>query len=349
MSARRGIKGVIFGLVVSFAAFAAPPPLNANRAKVVDFFAENVYGVRPELSGFRKTCTVKDRGVDETLKARRFDVTLNTMTPCGETNFTALALVPVAADGKRVPCFVYVSFEDPEAILARKPDVKHWRWPVRDILAAGFATVSFDYQAVFPDRTQDVKRWGRSKDRAPNGWGAISAWALAASRVLDWIEATPGIDATKVAVVGHSRLGKTALWTGATDTRFAYTVINCSGCLGARATTLNLRGETLAQITGQFPHWFAPNCAAKFAGKDAELPFDQHWLIAALAPRLVTVGSAEEDHWACPSAEHAGLDLARPAWGEERGRCHYHIRPGEHDIKPVDWADYMDFARRHGW
>lgn len=141
-----------------------------------------------------------------------------------------------------------------------------------------------------------------------------------------------------------------ALWCGATDTRFAYTVINDSGCMGSRPSTCNLPGgETIEVITSRFPHWFAPNCGARFSGKDAEMPFDQHSLIAALAPRLVAVGSAEDDFWACPSGEHAGLDLARPAWGAHRDRCHYHIRPGGHDINVTDWTAYMDFAARHGW
>ena len=342
------------GLFASVVSFAATPPLNTNRAEVLDYFAENVYGVRPDFSDFKKTCSVADRGVDTRLKAHRYDVTLNTMTPFGETNFTAVALVPASAAGGRVPCFVYISFHDPAAMIQSDPpsSVHPYRWPAREIVGQGFATVAFDYQTVFPDETAAVKRWGASKDREPDGWGAISTWALAASRVMDWLEAFEGVDASKVAVIGLSRLGKTALWAGATDTRFAYVISNESGCLGARASTRRLdspRAETIAVITGSFPHWFAPNCGRKFAGKDYDLPFDQHWLIATVAPRMMAVGSAEDDHWACPSAEHAGLDLARPAWGKCADRCHYFIRPGGHDIGIVDWSDYMSFAKRKGW
>ena len=221
-----------------------------------------------------------------------------------------------------------------------------------EIVEQGFATVAFDSRAVFPDETAAITRWGASKDRKPDAWGAISAWALAASRVMDWLETFEGVDASKVAVIGLSRLGKTAIWAGATDTRFAYVVSNESGCLGARASTRLLdspHAETIAQITGSYPHWFAPNCNRKFAGKDCDLQFDQHWLIATVAPRLMAVGSAEDDPWTCPSGEHAGLDLARPAWGKYADRCHYFIRPGGHDICSVDWADYMSFARRKGW
>lgn len=325
------------------------PKQPEGRAATIAIFEENVYGRRPDLSSFEKRSQVVDRECQTGMRAIRRDVTLNTLTPWGETNFTAVALIPSDASRGRVPCFVYISFESPDAILEQKQGVKHYRWPVNEILEAGFATVAFDYQDVFPDRMKAVVDWGASSARPGDSWGAISTWALAASRVMDWIETVGEIDSQKVAVVGHSRLGKTALWTGATDERFAYAVINDSGCLGARASSFNLNGETIERITRVFPHWFAPNCAARLAGKDKELPFDQHWLIATLAPRLVAVGSAEDDHWACPSGEHAGLDLARPAWGKRRDRCHYHIRPGGHDITPVDWQDYMSFARKCGW
>ena len=340
-------------LVACFAlvgiAWGETPKLPGDRVATIAFFEENVYGRKPDLSSFEKRSQVVDRGCWTGTRAIRRDVTLNTLTPWGETNFTAVALIPKDVSRGRVPCFVYISFEDPDAILAQRQGIRHYRWPVNVILEAGFATVAFDYQDAFPDRAKSVADWGASSVRPGNSWGAISTWALAASRVMDWVETVGEIDSGKVAVVGHSRLGKTALWVGATDERFTYVVANDSGCLGARASSFNLNGETIEQITRAFPHWFAPNCAVRFAGKDKELPFDQHWLIATLAPRLVAVGSAEDDHWACPSGEHAGLDLARPAWGKGQDRCHYHIRPGGHDITPVDWQDYMSFARKCGW
>ena len=174
-------------LIVYFILFAAAvssavtPSFNTNRMEVLDFFAENVYGVRPALSDFKKTYSVSDLGVDTRLKAHRYDVTLNTMTPWGETNFTAVALVPASAAGRRVPCFVYISFHDPAAMIQPDPStsVHPYRWPAAEIVEQGFATVAFDYQVVFPDGTEVVRRWGASKDRKPDGWGAISAWALA--------------------------------------------------------------------------------------------------------------------------------------------------------------------------
>lgn len=340
---------LLVGLVPLAGARGGIPALETNRVKTIALFEENIYGRRPDFTSFVKTCKVVGRECNAELNAVRLDVAMNVMTPLGETNFTAVALIPEISARRRVPCFVYVSFDDPDAILRQRSDVKCHRWPVSRILNAGFATVAFDYQGVFPDRTKDIAAWGASTERTGDSWGAISAWALAASRVMDWIETVDEIDSAKVAIIGHSRLGKTALWAGVTDRRFAYTVVNDSGCLGARVSACNLCGETIEQITRVFPHWFAPNCAARFAGRDGGLPFDQHWLIAAVAPRIVSVGSAEDDHWACPSGEHAGLDLARPAWGKEQDKCHYHIRPGGHDITAVDWQDYMSFAKKFGW
>ena len=336
---------------------AGTPPLKTNRAEVMKFFAENVYGVDPDMTGFKKTCGVVDKGLDAKLNAYRRDVTLNVRTPIGERTFTTMLLLPAAKKDAKVPCFVYISFGRPEEKLGlpvtfkgekRAWPVEPWRWPVQEILSNGYATASFYYCDAFPDETKEIKDFGRNPARPKNGCGAINVWAMAASRVMDYLETAPGIDAQKVAVVGLSRLGKTALWAGAKDTRFAYTVVNGSGCLGARATTRNVQGEPISMITGNFPHWFAPNCR-QFVNKDADLPFDQHWLIAMIAPRLVAIGSAEDDSWACPSGEHAAFDLARPAWGKDRNRAHYHIRYGGHNLLVEDWIDYMGFAQRHHW
>ena len=314
------------------------PPLNRNRAEVMRFYEENVYGVRPDLKDFVKRAKVVAEEKAEALNATKKVWEINTMTPLGEKTFRAYGYFP-KREG-RAPVFVYLHFNDPEQ--------EHARWPVKMILERGYATVSFCYNDVVKD---DAKVFD-GIERKPDSWGAISAWALAASRVVDVLVEEPAADAEKIAVVGLSRLGKTALWAGATDTRIAYTVSNCSGCLGARLTTRNVRGETIDQITGKFPHWFALTCRAQFAGKDASLPFDQHWLLGTIADRLLAVGSAEDDWWACPSGEMAAWELSRGQWDarqHKQNRTHYHFRRGGHDILPEDWADYMDFAASHDW
>lgn len=320
--------------------------LNRNRDEVLRIFEENVYGVRPDLEGFvpRAKVVSEERMPGGGMLRRK--IAINTPTPLGETTFTATAYFPEG--GAKVPVFVMPSFNEKnpgEFENAWRGEMS--RWPVNEIVARGCATVAFNYNDVLTDDAHVFD----GVNRSPNGWGAISTWALAASRVMDWLCEEPLADAARVGVVGHSRLGKTALWAGVNDTRFAMVCPNCSGMFGARMTTRNLGGETIGQITQVFPHWFAPQCRERWLGKDWELPFDQHWLLAAVAPRLLAVGSAENDWWACPSAELCSWECSRPAFIELNARDNttYHFRHGDHDITPEDWKEYLDFAQKHGW
>ena len=180
---------------------------------------------------------------------------------------------------------------------------------------------------------------------------------------MDWIETEPRIDARHVMVVGHSRGGKTALWCAAEDARFAMAVSSCSGCGGAKLNRVRLpASEHIAQLVGTFPHWFC-GAFAQFAGHDAELPFDMHWLLALIAPRRVYVSSATLDPWAGQPAEFLAAKFASSAW--RAAGCGgipedavfprpdapifgdgvaYHIRSGEHTIESSDWDHWLDFA-----
>ena len=352
-------KSLMVGLAAgaAFGAFAAPfgvpeiPRTSHNvrvlalsdndRAHILKVFEENVYGVRPDLSGFKPVQKVVKTEEAPEFGAIRKTVELNIMTPVGERMFKTYAYFP-KKEGK-VPVFVYLSFNDPQ-----KFDVSTYHgnlcWDVKDVLARGFATASFWYNDVLPDRADVLA----NVQRGENDWGAISCWALGASRVVDWLETEPQADCTKLGVVGLSRLGKTALWAGATDTRFAFVAPTCSGCFGARIQNVNWRGETIRQINDKFPHWFAPKCRT-FNGKDNELPFSQHWLLATVAPRLLAVASAEDDWWACPAGEMLSWELSRTVWGNNFARSHYFIRRGEHNIRESNWLNYLDFVKSHGW
>ncbi len=269
-------------------------------------------------------------------------------------SFPFSAVLPT--DNQPHPFFIHINFRDavPDRYM-----------PTEELIDNGFAVLSFCYKDVSSDDDDFTNGLAgllfENGSRGPSDPGKIALWAWAAHRVMDWAETrTDALDLSRSIVCGHSRLGKTALLAAATDPRFAFAYSNDSGCSGA-ALARGTRGETVRDICRKFPFWFCENYL-QYIDNEAQMPFDQHDLIAAIAPRRVLIGSAAEDYWADPLSEQLACVAASPAFGRgfdgaDRpakegdaflgGDVGYHLRHGRHYFSRADWHQLIRFVKLH--
>jgi hypothetical protein len=240
-------------------------------------------------------------------------------------------------------------------------------WPLQQIVEKGYAVATFYCGDIQPDRP-DADEGMRATIPKPQGGlrgdetATIMWWAWGCHRAVDFLVTDKSVDAKRLAVVGHSRLGKTALLAGAFDERIAVVIPHQSGCGGAGPSrSKNPKAETVKRITTSFPHWFCGYFSA-FGDDPTKIPFDQNCLVAICAPRPVLMTNAEEDQWANPSGQFDVLSAAAPAYElygvekpvvagkmPEQGklsneRLGYFIRAGKHAMTPDDWKVYIAFC-----
>lgn len=363
-----------------------------RRPEILSLFEANMYGKIPGVMNISSYKAIEVDTIALGNKAIRKQVVLTFAKAGQELNVNLLIYLPKNIG--RAPVFVGYNFDgnhtvinDPGILITTswiRDDSLHGifenratslsrgiakdRWQVEKIIAAGYGLVTLYYGDVDPDKndfTDGVHPLfyskGQKKPKADE-WGSISAWAWGLSRVMDYLEKDPDIDAARAVVMGHSRLGKTALWAGALDQRFAIVISNNSGCGGAALSRREF-GERLGGMNQYFPYWLCDNCN-KYDGDENALPLDQHMLIGLIAPRPVYIASAVDDKWADPKGEYLSGYYASPVYKlfgktgltsmEMPAVNHpvmnsigYHIRRGGHGVFAYDWDQFIRFADLH--
>ncbi len=361
-----------------------------RRPELVGLFQHYMYGTPPPPPGnVRGEVRRSDpKALDG--KATLREITL-TYGPAGAPPIEVLLLIPNRREGP-VPAFVCLDFHGNHTVLAdpgialprgwvpeRGPGVKDNRatesgrggggnrWDLGTILDRGYALAIFYHGDVDPDRpdfSDGIQPFYYKEGQTrpgPHEWGTIAAWAWGVSRVVDHLVTVPEIDPARIAVFGHSRNGKAALLAAALDERIAAAFPNGAGC-GGTSPSRGTVGESVSRINDHYPYWFNDTFHL-FGDRVDRLPFDQHGLIALVAPRPVLLTNATGDTWANPKGQFEMLKAATPVYrllGSDGmtaaamppegtlidSPLGFHIRPGGHDVKSEDWGAILAFADR---
>ncbi|MFT5323864.1 MAG: hypothetical protein ACI8P0_001718 [Planctomycetaceae bacterium] len=363
-----------------------------RRPELKALFQHYMYGYLPSKTAVKATLTASNDDLFDG-KASWKSFTLR-YGPEGTPPLELLLIVPKTQKGLP-PVFVGINFCGNHTVLAdsKVPLTKSWyrgrcpgcedevatdagrggqlaTWNAETIVDRGYALATFYYGDVDPDKQENDFTDGvhphffkdGQTEPGKHDWGAVSAWAYGIHRVIDFLDADQPVDTKRLALVGHSRLGKTALLAGALDERIKVVIPHQAGCGGTAPNRFNV-GESVERINTSFPHWFN-DTFPKFNKQVERLPFDQHCLAALCAPRAVLFSNAEEDQWADPNGQFnmlkaadpvyrfLGVDGLRPDSKPEMGklidsRLGYYIRPGKHSMNTDDWKVFLDFADRH--
>jgi hypothetical protein len=347
--------------------------LKRRRAELIKLYETEIFGRVPERAPKIKFELIEtdNRALDGAAVRQRI------VGRCGDNpdgpKFNVSLYLPTEANAP-MPVLLHVSFfgttvPSDSGTNAARPGFSE-TVPLADFLARGYAYATFRYTDVEGDsRTNNLSRLRKialapgQTQPADDEWGTITAWAWTASRVLDHLETERAVDAKKVALIGHSRLGKTALWAGALDPRFAMVFASCSGEMGAALARRDY-GETVDDMVVNFPWWFAGNFQ-KYAGRWNDMPVDAHTVIALNAPRPVFITGGTQDQWADPRGQFLAMLAADPVYrllGKKglgtieqppldtpviNGELGFLYHTGPHATTPADWKAFLDFADRH--
>lgn len=333
-----------------------------RRPELLELFRKNVFGRVPLTPYDMKfnVVSIDKKAAEGAATLKQVDITISAS---GKSLVIHLTLFTPNKASKPSPAFLLIDNRVP-ANTDPLRKVKSEFWPVEEAIARGYGMAVFSNSDLDPDDFDDFKNGIHGLlDKTPrpdDAWGTLAAWAWGASRCMDYLVADKSIDKDKVAVVGHSRGGKTALWAGAEDTRFSMVVANESGAGGA-ALARRRFGETVGRINSAFPHWFCTNYK-KYSNNEDALPVDMHMLLALVAPRALYVDCASEDLWGDPRGCYLSLYNAVPVFKllgtnsdiQETmpplnkqvisGKVAFHIRDGVHNMLLKDWNWFMDFA-----
>lgn len=353
-------------------AVTTPEEFEARKAEILSLFEEHVYGTLPK-EGFTTSFVVVEEGEALSGAAIRKQVKITVTTAKGSSDALMLLYIPkqdapapviiglnsngnhaALADSAILPSY---SFDTADGTWTQKRGEKAYRWNIADSIARGYAVATIYSGDFAPDSGDGYASRVISLFDEPD-FMAVGAWAFGLMRAADYMETDSAIDASHIAVVGHSRLGKAALWAGANDERMGLVISNDSGNSGASLSRGN-HGETVKSINLAFPHWFAEKYG-EYGNDLNALPVDQNLLLAAIAPRLLYVASAENDLWSDPAGAFNSLQYAKSAFtlygyeviGTEEPAvdnaffCEsmgYHVRSGWHDMQAEDWVFYLDY------